>query len=267
LYMCRLFGLYANRPVDVLFSFYMAPEESFADLSRWNPHGWGIAWLDGGQWRIYKEAGPLYKSNEARSLIRNYVHGRIIVSHVRLATAGEPRRENAHPWLYRGWVFAHNGSMTRRAILKLLRDEYRDLEGETDSEVFFHLIIQEVRDLGDPVEGIKRAIEKIIESGIQFTSLNFIASDGAKLYALRYANTRLSYYTLYYIERPREGLELKRLSKETRQLISMKLARGEKAVIVASEIMSDEPHWRQIPNKHLMIINEDLSVELIPIER
>jgi glutamine amidotransferase len=41
--MCRLFGLYANKAVDVQFSFYEA-EESIEKLSSRNPDGWGIAW-------------------------------------------------------------------------------------------------------------------------------------------------------------------------------------------------------------------------------
>ena len=177
-----------------------------------------------------------------------------------------PRKENTHPWLYRGWAFAHNGSIDREALLRLLHDEYKDLEGDTDSEVFFHLIVQEVERQGDPIEGIMSAIEKIVNNNIRFSSLNFITSDGEKLYALRYATTHLSYYTLYCIERPREGFELKRLSKETRQLIAMKLARGERAVLVASEPMSDEPYWKPIPNKHLVVIDANLDVKLVHVK-
>ncbi len=110
------------------------------------------------------------------------------------------------------------------------------------------------------------AIRKIVDEGVIFLSLNFIASDGERLYALRYATRRLGYYTLYYLERPREGLELKKLSKETHQPILTKLARGEKAVIVASEPMSDEPYWELVPNKHLVVIDANLNVKLISME-
>jgi len=266
--VCRLFGLYANRPVDVGFSFYESPEKSFVELSQDNPSGWGIAWLDDECWHIYKEPQPLYLSDKARNLVEKRVRGRIIVSHIRRASPGIPvRRENTHPWLYRGWVFAHNGTIrNRRALLELVDKKYRGFEGSTDSEVFFHLIIQEVESLGDPVEGIRSAIEKIAAKGIGFSSLNFIASDGKRLYALRYATTNLDYYTLYYLERPRKGFELKKLSKETQQLIAMKLALGERAVIVASEPMSDEPYWTLIPNKHMVVVDPNLNIELITVE-
>jgi len=113
-------------------------------------------------------------------------------------------KENTHPWLYRGWVFAHNRSINRGAIRELLRGEYRGLKGDTDSEAFFHLIVQESEHPGDPVEGIKSAVEKIVNNRIGVTSLNFVASDGKKLYALQYATKKLDYYSLYYLETPRE---------------------------------------------------------------
>jgi glutamine amidotransferase len=254
--MCRLFGLYANRSVDVEFSW-----RSLEELSKSNPDGWGIAWFDGNSWHLHKEPGPLYKSQTAKDLVKR-VRGYIIVSHVRRATHGGLKLENTHPWLYKGYVFAHNGIINRDKILKLLRQEYMDLEGETDSEVFFHLIVQEVESSGDFVEGVKRAIAEINSNGINYSSLNFIASDGRKLYALRYES--LNYYTLYYLKRPTEGLRLEHLSKETYQLVRAKLAVGEKAVLVASEPLTEEP-WEEVPNKHLLIADESLNTELVEI--
>ena len=263
--MCRLFGLYANKPVSVYFSFFESPVGSFEELSHDNPGGWGVAWFDN-SWRIYKEPMPLYSSVKAREVIRRSVRGRIIISHVRFPSCGNISRGNTHPWLYMDWVFAHNGTIYDRAsLLDMLDEECRDLEGDTDSEAFFHLIIQEVIALGDPIEGIKNAIRKIVDRGIGFSSLNFIASNGRELYALRYATRNLDYYTLYYIERPKEGLGIERLSEKTKQLISMKLTHGEKAVIIASEPMSDEPYWRLIPNKHLAIVDSNLNIRLIQV--
>jgi len=264
--MCRLFGLYANKPVDVYFSFYVSPRESFKNQSYDNPHGWGIAWLTSEGWHVFKEPLALYKSTKARELIKKYIRGKIIVSHVRLASYGLPKLENTHPWLYKGWVFAHNGTINKNRLSKLLKKNYRvSLEGDTDSERFFHLIVQEAEETGDSIEGIRRAVSKIIENNISFTSLNFVASDEKKLYALRYAKISLDYYTLHYLERPRQGLELKKLSEKTRQLISMKLSSGEKAVIVSSEAMSDEPYWKPLPNKSLIVVDRKLSIELVPL--
>jgi glutamine amidotransferase len=260
--MCRLFGLYANREVNVQFSFYEA-EKSLEKLSIENPDGWGIAWFDNG-WHLHKEPGPLYMSKDARKLAKN-VFGVIIVSHVRKATHGGAKLENTHPWLYKGYVFAHNGVIRdRNKVLELLSSEYRDLEGVTDSETLFHLIVQESNSSNDFVEGVKKAIDKINANDISYSSLNFIASDGRKFYALRYAKESLGYYTLFYLNRPREGLRLEGFSEKTAQLIRMKLASDERAVIVASERLTKES-WETIPNKHMIIIDESLNTELINI--
>jgi glutamine amidotransferase len=262
--MCRLFGLYANKAVDVQFSFYEA-KESIEKLSSRNPDGWGIAWYDSSEWHLYKEPGPLYKSYKAKGLIQN-VRGIIIVSHVRLASSWKfvRRLKNTHPWLYKGYIFAHNGTIDRNGILKLLSPEYLNLEGDTDSEAFFHLIVQEAISSNDFVNGIKRAITKINDKNVSYSSLNFVASDGKRLYALRYAKSSLGYYTLYYLRRPREGLRLESFSKRTAQLIRMKLASGEKAIIISSEKLTEEP-WETIPNRHMLIVEENLNTELIEI--
>jgi hypothetical protein len=65
------------------------------------------------------------------------------------------------------------------------------------------------------VEGVRRAIARINNGKIGYSSLNFIVSDERKLYALRYAKALKDHYTLYYLKRPIEGLKLKILSKET----------------------------------------------------
>jgi glutamine amidotransferase len=255
-----LFGLYANIPVDVEFNFYHA-ENSMAQLSHYNYSGWGIAWFNGVKWELVKEPSALHVSKKARSTARR-VRGLIIISHVRLATTGGETLENTHPWLYRGYVFAHNGTVDRWGLLRLVRQEYRGFEGETDSEVLFHLIVQEALDAGSFLEGVRRALEKINEEEVRYSSLNFLASDGHQLYALRYAKHSLGYYTLYYLERPKGSLSLNKLSETTLQLIRAKLARGEKAVLVASEPLTEE-NWLEIPNKHMLIVDKDLSVKLM----
>ncbi len=39
--MCRLFGVIANKEVDMDFSFNLA-DKPFREFAKSNPHGWGI---------------------------------------------------------------------------------------------------------------------------------------------------------------------------------------------------------------------------------
>ena len=257
-----MFGLIANKPVNIMYSFYRSPT-SMEGFSLRNPDGWGVAWLSGdGEWMLFKEPIALYESLWAEEKVKE-VKGRIIISHVRMASWGGITMENTHPWLYRGWVFAHNGTIDERDRIEgLLEPSYRrGLEGDTDSERFFHLIVQEAKKVGNPIRGIIRAVELVIKNS-PFSSLNFLASDGSKLYALRYAWRSLNYYTLYTTKRTAPtGLE--KLSKQTRQMLEMKLAASEKAFIVASEPMSDEPDWIPLQNKTLLVVDNNLNVETV----
>jgi glutamine amidotransferase len=79
---------------------------------------------------------------------------------------------------------------------------------------------------------------------------------------LRYVKEKPQYYTLFYLRRPREGLRLEGFSEKTTLLIRMKLATGERGVIVASEKLTKEP-WEDIPNKHMLIIDARLNTELV----
>jgi glutamine amidotransferase len=54
-------------------------------------------------------------SQIAKALIKS-VHGYIIISHVRHATHRGLKLENTYPWLYRGYIFAHNGTIDRNEI-------------------------------------------------------------------------------------------------------------------------------------------------------
>ena len=139
------------------------------------------------------------------------------------------------------------------------------MEGETDSELFFRLIIQEVFRAEDSIRGIRNAVRKILDNNIYFKSLNFVASDGKRLYALRYFNVEPYRYTLYYIERPITD-DFQGLSDVTKQLIETKLRTGERAIIIASEKLSDEKYWREIPNGCLLVIGNNLKPQLMSIQ-
>ena len=111
------------------------------------------------------------------------------------------------------------------------------------------------------VKGIISAVKKLEDIG--FSSLNFVLSDGKNLYALRYYRVSPKYYTLYYLRRP---TPIAYHNFETRLVIEHKLKKGEKAVLVASEPLTEDEAWLKIPNKTLVIINSDLKTRIIKIK-
>ena len=258
--MCRLFGLTANKPVDVEFSLLKA-DKPFRNLGEDNPDGWGIGWYEDNKAKIFKE-GISAKNSERFCSYAKEVRSNIVIVHVRKGTGAPPSEVNSHPFKYKNWLFAHNGSVDRDYLLDILKDKYKkELKGETDSEIYFYWILQCIEETKDVIEGIKKAIDEIIKSGIYYTGLNFLLSDGKFLYAFRYSRHSKDYYSLWLLKRePSESGPLEFRSKETSALLRSKALKGEKAVLVCSEKLTEEK-WEEIEFGKLLIIDPNLSIK------
>lgn len=95
--MCRLFGLIANKEVDIKFSMLEASHR-FKDEGKFNPHGWGIGWYENGTPQVEKYANSAFSSYEFDK-ISTIIKSRIFISHVRYSTIGRVAKENSHPFL------------------------------------------------------------------------------------------------------------------------------------------------------------------------
>jgi predicted glutamine amidotransferase len=136
------------------------------------------------------------------------------------------------------------------------------IRGETDSEVYFYWLSQCIQSQRDMVAGIREALSVIIKHH-QFSGLNFLLSDGQKLYAFRYGSGSQGYYSLFFLQRdPASPPYLHSVSQETRQLIEYKLQEGERAVLIASEKLTTGENWRGIPWGSLAIIHPNLRLEI-----
>lgn len=259
--MCRLFGLRANHPVDIEFSMLKGPK-TILKLSYKNPDGWGIGWFEEGQPRVRKEAISAANSTQFRPFAASVVSS-LVIAHIRLATCGDHTDKNCHPFLYGNWLFAHNGSVDREDLLKKLNKDHRSaLEGETDSEVYFHWLLQNIESAGSVRAGVCNALKEITI----FSSLNFLLADQNNLYAYRNASKTTDNYSLFYLLRHpgKVGLEELR-SREVQTLLQSKTLRGEKAVLICSEKLTDEP-WQEIPLGYLLGISHKLTIGLLEVK-
>lgn len=251
--MCRLFGAVVNKPVDFRFSL-----DRFRELGRTQRDGWGIGWYRNDTPVVSKgpEAAP---ETTAYDAAKADAFSRVLVAHVRKATAGAPRSENSHPFSFRNWIFAHNGSVDRDALLAHLEEPYRSsLSGETDSEAYFLWILQSIEHEGSPIEGIASALDTVRD--YEHTGLNFVLSDGEALYAYREGVDSRFDYTLYYLVRdPGERRPFVARSSETHALLESKGLNGEKAILVCSETLTDED-WRPLGHGELLVVTSELEL-------
>lgn len=108
--MCRLFGYFsqfAGRPAAL-----SQREHSFAQLSETHRDGWGLAYYEPTEGtprvQLKRALQPAYQDPDFKALSQD-LHTRALIAHLRLATIGENKLQNNHPFSYQNWVFAHNG--------------------------------------------------------------------------------------------------------------------------------------------------------------
>src|SRR6516164_9296435 len=244
--MCRWLA-YSGTPI-LLEELIYKPAHSLIDQSlhsrlgaeTTNGDGFGIGWYAEGEIpSFYRSAEPAWNDRNLREVARNIRAG-LIFAHIRASTGTPVQQTNCHPFRHGRWLWMHNGSIARFPELKrelaLEVDPvlYADIEGSTDSEVFFFLALT----LGlehDPPAAVERAvglIERVGRShGVQHpVQMTVATSDGQSLWTFRYSSenrsrslfytTRMATLRAQYPDNP----VLHQLSDETRLVVSEPLA-------------------------------------------
>lgn len=264
--MCRLFGLHAGaEDVDAEFWLLDAPD-SLDRQSRRNADGFGIGiFTAAGAPLIDKAPRPAWQDTDFATAAHR-LRGRTFLGHVRHASTGGLTMANTHPFLQDGRLFAHNGAIQGLPVLdQRLRQlgVISLLHGETDSERIFALITAEIRARDGDVNAAITAAVEWLRSHVPITSLNFVLTAPANLWAFRYPETD-------------ELLILERLLGGSRRGDALS-TRGSSlaahadeldhrpSVVIASEQIDDDPRWRPLASGELVHIGPDLTVSSVTL--
>lgn len=250
--MCRLFGLIANKSVDIKFSMLEA-YNSFKTQSKKNPDGWGIGYFEKNRPVVKKSGQEAFYSEEFNELSKE-IRSDIVIAHVRYSTNDDSPNssKNSHPFLYNSWIFAHNGTINKKRIIQLLREPYNEnfTSDKIDSEIYFRFIMQNI----DSSNNIKEAIKKTIyEINKDATGANFLMTDGNILYACRVGKP-----LHYLIRNPKEPFS--GLGVETKTLYESKRLSSERAVIISTEKITNDENWIEIEDMTLLTITKNLDI-------
>jgi predicted glutamine amidotransferase len=267
--MCRLFGM-SGGDHDVQATFWLldAPTSLLA-LSETQPDGVGLGTFnaDGTPW-VYRK--PV-AANRSQTFIADAheVRSRTFLAHIRHATAGQPSRENTHPFEQHGRLFAHNGVLGGLDALRDRLGEHAELvQGSTDSELYFTLMTKRIEEQGgDIAAGITQAAREIAAE-IPLYSLNMLLTTPTDVWALRYPDTNelwileRSIAALGGPERERSdglgGFDGRSMSGITR-VFSGQLSILPSTVI-ASQPMDTNPLWRMLEPGELLRVDPQLRV-------
>jgi predicted glutamine amidotransferase len=220
--MCRVFGCVAAEPVSIRHELLEA-ENPLIRQSEDHDSGWGMAVYkraDGCEPRLVRFAQAAYQDGEF--LESTGLRGRIFNVHVRRATMGDLSLANTHPFSLGSYTLGHNGTII--SYPRLLEPGMRRPKGNTDSEHFFNLIMDDY-DPGAPVKSLRRAIAKTVERSA-FSGLNILFSDGERLFAYR-----LGLFELHWLARPGQ-------------------------LFVSSEVVTDE-RWHSVQQDVLLTLDPD----------
>lgn len=217
--MCRLLGIAGTPPLlieEALSAFYPLCSKGCIKkgMSPGHLDGWGISGFNEGR-AVYfarRSESAAESENEYRQATARAAKSKtsILLAHFRKASGSEPAIANTHPFHQQDWMMAHNGTIFGAAAsFPLLSAEP---QGDTDSERFFLWMYEQIHAELDPTQALVELLKKSRE-GLVYTSLNFLLSDGKRLWAYReYGDKRLDkdetvkdredYYTLFFATLP-----------------------------------------------------------------
>jgi predicted glutamine amidotransferase len=193
--MCELFGMSANVPTDICFSF--AGLIRRAGATGRHTDGFGVAFHDGDGCRLFHDPAPGAHSPLAAFLRVQPIKSRIALAHIRRANRGRVAVANTHPFQRelwgRWWVFAHNGQL--KGVKRWPAAHYAPV-GTTDSEHAFCWLLGELRSsfARMPAERtLCRAVDALCRRLDELGTFNALLSDGTRLYA--HCSNRLAWLT------------------------------------------------------------------------
>lgn len=184
--MCELFALSARRPTSATFSL-----EEFAAQGRPGApdvDGWGLAYGDGRDVRLYKEPEPAGASAWLSYILARSVDSRSVVSHIRHASRGGLSHANTQPFVReaggRMHIFAHNGDLGDPAAAPLSVGGRFQPVGETDSEAAFCRLLELIAPLWSAGAGASPSVQARLDAVARFAAemralgeANFLYSD------------------------------------------------------------------------------------------
>ena len=153
--MCGIVGVVGNKP---------APELLIAGLRQLEYRGYdsvGISVFKQGEIKTLKTKGRI--DNIALKLEQNPLPNAFVgIGHTRWATHGEPSDINSHPHGNHRISLVHNGIIENYLQIKerMIRKGYT-FESQTDTEALAKLVDYYYVQKGNPLEAIKKVLEKI----------------------------------------------------------------------------------------------------------
>jgi predicted glutamine amidotransferase len=263
--MCRWLA-YSGSPLTIYDLLYR-PQHSLIDQSlhstlgveTTNGDGFGIGWYGVGDTPgVFHSVEPAWNDRNLRELAE-HIASPLVFAHIRASTGTAVQETNCHPFRHGRWLWMHNGAIRefhrikRDLVLAVDPSLYPEIEGSTDTEVFFYLALSLGLEVDPPsaVEGAVGLIEEVgrrygVEHPMQMT---VATTDGDRLWAFRYSSEGQSRSLFYSTDVP----TLRQLHPELEVLEKV----SDESRLVVSEPLRDLPGaWNEVPESSYGIVQQ-----------
>jgi predicted glutamine amidotransferase len=244
------------------------------------PDAYGFGYYQGGSVLLgHRPAGAAAPISLADLV--GAIDSEALLAHARHATVGKAREENTHPFRFRNWLFAHDGTVSgfgevKPRLLASLPDFLRRaIAGDTDSEHAFMVFLDQLRQEGrlddpdlDPQtasRALARAVRQLEawgrDAGEQRPSrLVFAATNGRLLVASRRGGPL--HYALFegIVPCPLDGIALDTPESDPR----VRPHRQVKAVCLANRLVAPNG-FIEVPEGSVVAAGRSLAVTVSPI--
>jgi predicted glutamine amidotransferase len=169
--------------------------------------GWGAGFYQAGE-ALHRKLPQPIEGRMTWGAVLDGLRSHVVVAHVREATVGDRRADNTQPFRMRQWLFAHVGEVAgyeairERMVASLPDFLRRNIRGQTDSELFFHLMLSFLHDGGQldavdvpdaAVVGALRSAAALVdrysrEVGATPGSLSLSLTNGRQLFLMQRGN-------------------------------------------------------------------------------
>ncbi len=186
--MCELFSLSSRQPTRAILSLNKFAQRG--GLNGATIDGWGLAFYEGLDARLYKEPERSCDSALLKFIESRRLPSRQILAHIRHATHGGVTLANTQPFVRelggRTHVFAHNGHLDGIADL-VPAERFRPI-GEADSEIAFCLLLERLQPLWSagavaPLDARLAIVKNFAAEMRELGPANFLYADGDALFA------------------------------------------------------------------------------------
>jgi glutamine amidotransferase len=261
--MCRWIA-YTGSPVlveDLLYvptnSLIVQSLHARLGVEPTNGDGFGVGWygeqpLPG----LFRSTEPAWNDRNLRELAA-HVRSGLVLAHVRASTGTPVQQTNCHPFRHGRWLWAHNGAIAgfhavkRDLALAVDPGLFPDIEGSTDSELFFHLALTFGLEQ-DPPAAVGRAVG-LIEAvgrrhGQQFPlQMTVATTDGESIWAFRYSSEGRS-RSLFH------SADVATLRAQYPDNPVLQLVPDDARLVVSEPLGDLRGAWREVPESTCVVV-------------